>query len=400
MDNFYFKNKSNKINYWISRPLVVNTTCLDEKPYQIISNDKLLIKVQNDIDTHPYKLKYTINGPETNSYYICNFINENYVGDDETQFIYKPDTIKYYMNDSLTICFYSKETEYIQSKMIGLVIAKKAPLVVNDTEFNSVETNFLSIVPKVRGNNLTPLIISILTKELILNYSIGISHYTIGNPIKSPYFSLKYYFHRVINIHRLFDSKFITESYDKINEWIRVYNNFENYLPEQKIIYLNKKTTPHISNDFINLICNNINMYYKSQYKIYEPKSFEQMKQLFNNNTFHHFLFETNNNLKKSKIKNYVCINQIDILNKSNNTSYSNGYIYMGFYENKPDVVIEKLSEFVWKNKILDLITWSDFFNITNSCSKAIKGTGFLKYYLFNIKTCSIPNELNGIVTL
>ena len=109
MDNFYFKNKSNKINYWISRPLVVNTTCLDEKPYQIISNDKLLIKVQNDIDTHPYKLKYTINGPETNSYYICNFINENYVGDDETQFIYKPDTIKYYMNDSLTICFIQKK---------------------------------------------------------------------------------------------------------------------------------------------------------------------------------------------------------------------------------------------------------------------------------------------------
>lgn len=401
MENFYLKKKYNKINYWISRPVIVNTTDLDEKPFQIISNDKLLIKVQNDIDTHPYKLKYTINGPETNSNYICNFINENYVGDDETQFIYKPETIEYYMNDALTICFYSKETEQIESKMIGLVVAKKAILVIANTEFNSVETNFLSIVPKVRGNNLTPLIISMLTKELILNYSIGISHYTIGNPIKSPHFGLKYYFHRVINIHKLFDTKFITESEDKINEWIRIYNNFANYLPEQKIIYLNNKTTPNISDDFINLICKNINLYSKYQYKIYELKSVEQIKQLFNNSTFHHFLFvENNNNLKEPLIKNYICINQINILNKSNNISYSNGYIYMGFYENKPDIVIEKLSEYIWKNKILDLITWSDFFDITQSCTKVIKGTGFLKYYLFNIKTSSIPNEYNGIVTL
>ena len=399
MENFKKKIFFNKINYWISRPVVVDTN-FKEKPYQIISNDKLLIKLQNDIDTHPYKLKYTVNGPETNEFYICNFINENYVGDDEIQLIYKPETIKYYMTNALTICFYSKETEQISSKMIGLVIAKKAILVIADTEFNSVETNFLSIIPKIRGNNLTPLIISILTKELILNYSIGISHYTIGNPIKSTHFGLKYYYHRVINIHKLFDAKFINEPEDKINEWIRIYNNFKNYLPEQKIIYLNKKITSNISDDFINLIFKNINQYSKCQYKIYELKTFEQIKQLLNNSTFHHFLFVENNDLKEQSIKNYICINKINILNKKKNVSYSNGYIYMGFYENKPDIVIEKLSEYIWKNKILDLITWSDFFDTTLTGTKVIKGTGFLKYYLFNIKTCSIPNEYNGIVTL
>lgn len=400
MENLYgkLKNNSIKINYWLSRPVVVDTK-FDEKPFQIISNNKLLIKLQNDIDTHTYKLKYIVNGPEFDYNSICDFINENYVGDDEIQFIYKPETIKYYMNDALTICFFSKETEQIKSKMIGLVVAKKATLVVSDVEFNSVETNFLSIIPKVRGNNLTPLIISILTKELILNYSIGISHYTIGNPIKAPYFSLKYYFHRIINVCNLFKTKFIIEPDDKINDYIKIYNNFDYYLPEQKIIYFNKKITPNVSNNLINLICKNINLYSKYQYKIYELKSFEQMKQLFNTDTFHHFLFVENNS-KEPYIKNYICINQIDILNKLNNSSYSNGYIYTGFYENKPDIVIEKLSEYVWKNKILDLITWSDFFDVTQSCCKIIKGTGFLKYYLFNIKTCSIPNEYNGIVTL
>lgn len=391
---------NSKINYWISRPVDIKLN-YNEKPYQIISNDKLLIKVQNDIDNHPYKLKYTVNGPETNTNYICDFINKNYIVDCETHYIYKPDTIKYYMNNALTICFYSKETENNKSKMIGLVIAKKALLVITDTKFNSVETNFLSICPKVRGNNLTPLIISILTKELILNYSIGISHYTISNPIKSPHFGLKYYFHRMINIKKLFDTRFIIESNDKIIDYIKIYNDFKNYLPEQKILYFNKKITPDISDDFINLICKNINLYSKHQYKIYELKTFEQIKQLFNTDTFHHFLFVENNlDIKKPIIKNYICINQIDVLNKSNNLSYSNGYIYMGFYENKLDIVIEKLSEFVWKNNIFDVITWSDLFNVLESSSKAIKGTGFLKYYLFNIKINPIPNEYNGIVTL
>lgn len=390
----YNKNCSG-INYWISRPLAVDTN-FTEKSYQIISNDKLLIKIQNDIYTHPYKLKYTVNGPETNFNFICNFINKNYVEDDRTKFIYDPETIKYYMNDALTICFYSKETKQLKSKMIGLIISKKTTLVVNDTKFNSVETNFLTLIPKVRGNNLTPLIISILLKELIINHSIGISHYTIANPIKSPHFGLKYYFHRIINIHNLFNTKFITESNDKINDYIKLYNNFENYLPEQKIIYFNKKITSNVSDDFIDLICKNINLYSKSKYKIYELKTFEQIKQLFNNETFHHFLFIEND----FNIKNYVCINQIKVLNKSNNLMYSNGYIYMGFYENKLDIVIEKLAEYIWKNKILDLITWSDFFDVSQSVSKAIKGTGFLKYYLFNIKTNTIPNEYNGIVTL
>jgi len=93
-------------------------------------------------------------------------------------------------------------------------------------------------------------------------------------------------------------------------------------------------------------------------------------------------------------------VNKLNITNIKNNLSYSNGYIYMGFYSNNLDKIIEKLSQFVYLNKIFDVITWSDLFQIENSCCKAIQGTGFLKYYLSNTKICSISNDSNGIVTL
>lgn len=388
---------NSKSNYWMTRPLKVDNN-FNEKPYQIISNEELLIKVQNDINKHPYKLLYTINEPKDLNI-ICEFINKNYTNDENIKSIYKTDIIKYYMKDALILCFYPKKNK-IKSKMIGLIIAKKTKLMINQLEFNSVETNFLSIEPKFRGKNIAPLIISILTKELILQYSIGISHYTINNPIKSPHYCLKYYFHRMINIKNLFDTNFIDDEPNKLNDYIKIYNHFDNYLPEQHIIYFNKKITQKISDDLINLIYLNINSYSKYKYKIYEHKTFEQIKDLFDIESFHHFLFIETNEKHHLKIKNYICLNQIDILNINTNLSYSNGYIYMGFYENNLDILIEKLTEYVWKIKLFDLITWTDFFNISNSYSKAVKGTGFLKYYLFNIKTSVIPYDLNGLITL
>lgn len=396
------------LNYWINSPVKVENQLenSENKSFQIIPNDIILNKMENIIKTHPYKLNYKVNDPNLDLNKLCDFINENYVEETNSQckFIYTTDLLKYYTTNSLVISFYSLETSTHKSKMIGLIVARKSQLNIEDKIFNTTETNFLTLNPKVRNKNLAPLMISILTKELVINYSISTSYYTINNPIKAPHYSLKYYYHRMINIPKLFKSEFISSDLSSMNEYISIYNNFKNFLPNQKVLYINKKNnsnTKIISEDFIDFVYQNINLYSKYKYKIYEYIKKEQLTQLFESETFHHFIFlELNPNTSKSEIKNYICVNELKTLNTKTNEYYLNGYIYTGFYTDPIDIVIEKLSEFLYSNKIIDVITWSDLFDIDNSSTLAVKGNGFLKYYLYNIQIYPIPNEFNGLVTL
>jgi hypothetical protein len=392
------------LNYWINSPVIVNdntTNSKNNKPYQIIQNDILLNKMENIIKTHPYKLDYKVNAPNLDLNKLCKFINKNYIQDFDSiyKFVYTIDLLEYYISNSLVLSFYSKKTELDKSKMIGLIIGKKANLFVNKIKFDTIEVNFLILNPKVRNNNLAPLMISILTKESILNYSIGIAHYTINNPIKAPHYSLKYYYHRMINIPRLFESKFISSDITTIDKYKQLYNNFKDYLPNQTVLYFGKSSNP--SDELIDLIYQNINQYAKNNYTIYEYRTREQIKQIFNSESFHNFIMvESNDEKNKYQVKNYICINEIKTVNINNKKFYSNGYIHMGFYSDSVDFVIEKISQYIYLGNILDVITWSDFFNITNSNTLAIKGTGFLKYYLYNIQIFPISNVLNGLVTL
>jgi hypothetical protein len=400
------------LNYWANSPVKVENSLSDSvnKSFQIISNDILLIKMENIIQKHPYKLNYKVNDSNLSLDKLCDFINENYIEESNSQykFIYTTDLLKYYTKNSLVISFYSLQTETHKSKMIGLIIGRKSELHIQDKIFDTVEANFLTLNPKVRNKNLTSLIVSILTKELILNYSIGTAHYTINNPIKAPHYSLKYYYHRMINIPTLFKSEFISTDLSTdlspIDQYIRMYNNFKNFLPNQKILYINKKNVPDTKttpNDFIDLVCQNINSYSKFKYKIYEYIKREQLTELFESESFHHFIFlESNPDTGKLEIKNYICLNELKTFNSKTNEYYLNGYIYTGFYTNNIDVVIEKLSQYIYTNKILDIITWSDLFDVDNSCVLAVKGSGFLKYYLYNIQIYSISNQFNGLVTL
>jgi len=394
-------NENIKISYWKSNPLIVNEMKNNNNNLkefvQILSNEELLQKVENDINLHKYKLNYTVNEFGLNAYKLCEFINENYIEklDSKFKFVYTPDLIKYYILNSIVICFYSMETNKYKSKMIGLIIGKKTKLYINLIEKNSIEVNFLSLNIKARNKNLTPLMISILIKETILNYSIGIAHFTIQFPIKSPHYGLKYYYHRLINIKKLFDTEFIEDDINNINYYKKIYNNFQKLLPEQQIIYLNKNKFL-ITDELINFIYKNVNIYSKFKYKIYEYRTLEEIKKMFNIDSFHHFIFINNNN----KIINYMCLNELKIANTRNNLLYSNAYIYIGFYLDPIYILIEKISEYVYLNKIFDVITWSDLFDNNLNICKCIKGTGFLKYYLFNFKTCLILNKLNGLVTL
>ena len=235
--------------------------------------------------------------------------------------------------------------------------------------------------------------ISILTKESILNYSTSLSHYTISNEIKAPYFSLKYYYHRIINIKKLLESNFLSKDIN-IEEYKKKYNNFINYLDNQQIIYLK-----NITDELIDYIYHNINLFSKQNYTIFDYKTKEQIKDILNSKSFHNFIFIEPNSDNEYKIKNYICLNELKIINTTNKNYYKNGYIYMGFYDDDINQIIEKLSEYIYLNKILDVITWTDFFKM-NKCLNIINGSSYLKYYLFNTQIFKIENQNNGLVTL
>ena len=187
--------------------------------------------------------------------------------------------------------------------------------------------------------------------------------------------------------NNFFDNSLNSEEY-KIYKIFNYDQNIEKY----NILHLNNDTA-NISEDIIKLIYQNLTIFNKIKYEIYQNKTFQQFKKLFYSKSFHHFIF-----LDNFKIKNYFCLYQIKNKNDIVNDFYKNGFIYITFYENDPNDLIEFLSEYVYINKIFDLISWNDFFNIT-SC-KAIQGTGFLKYYFFNTEIYNIHPWNNGLVTL
>lgn len=383
-------------SYWKNNPLSVLIST-DNKSQninfkQILSNKNLLDHINEQLNYFSKKIKninnliYKINDTNFDINTITNFINQNYIKD----FIYPQDIIKYFCEDSLIVSLYDQQNNKII--LVGLIIGKKTTLLINQNHLDSVEVNFLTLKNEYRNNNLAPYLITLLTKFVIINYKLGIAHYTIYNPINSPHYCLKYFYHRPIMIKKLIKNNFFDNSLN--SEEYKIYKifNYDQNIEKYNILHLNNDTA-NISEDIIKLIYQNLTIFNKIKYEIYQNKTFQQFKKLFYSKSFHHFIF-----LDNFKIKNYFCLYQIKNKNDIVNDFYKNGFIYITFYENDPNDLIEFLSEYVYINKIFDLISWNDFFNIT-SC-KAIQGTGFLKYYFFNTEIYNIHPWNNGLVTL
>ena len=323
--------------YWLNNPLKVTQT--EDTFEQVLDNEKLLKHVQKHIDNSEFNLDYKIN-EDIEIIKLCSFIDHNYIDPSGDAFVYTPDIIEYYIDNSIVISFY-------KDKMIGLIIGKKTQLIINGNNYNSVEVNFLSLIPEYRNKNITPLLISILTKEVVLNYNIGIAHYTINTNIRSPHYGLKYFYHRFINIEKLFECEFIEKNSFDMKKKFNTFN-YDKNLNKQKIFYYNSANKrQNISENIIKLIYDNLCLFNNFKYKIFENKSYDDIKKTFLNKSFHHFIFHENYN-----IKNYVCICRMKMANIITRKRYDNGYINNIFYEDEPNNLIEYLSEYIFNNNI------------------------------------------------
>jgi hypothetical protein len=151
--------------------------------------------------------------------------------------------------------------------------------------------------------------------------------------------------------------------------------------------------------DLINVLYNKYIDYAKKTYDVYEIITLQEFENTFNNDSFYHFILRK----KESKdIISYICMFRLDTFNSQKNTGYKGGYLYYMFFNDnvKKENVIEYINEYIYKNSIFDVITFTDIFNFDYNNIKCISGTGLLRYYLFNMKCNSIENSKNGLITI
>jgi hypothetical protein len=402
------------MSFWLNKPVQVTT----ENSKQILSNTELLLKINKEISESKLKLDYNVLNNETlylKKDQILQFINDNYkTSNDSFSLVYKKDTLDFFLNENnvLVIEFYPKSNP----KQIGLIIGKKENIVINNNSFNSLEVNFLCLNEKLRNLHVSSLMINILTKECVERFDIGTAYYTIGKPIKSPSFCTKKMFHRPINISNLIETEFLDS--DNENFYRKTYNSFKSkslfskfksqVFYNTKITYISKSKNQDRStselNGIVNDIYNGLDSYQKSNYKIYENISKDIIRNLLENDSFHHFLFYS----ITGKLENYFCFMELDTLNTNNQKIFKNGVLYKMFSSDTTDnyalkpysvILMEEISKYVYEKKLFDVITVHDIFK-NQASFNYLNGTGILKYYMFNMTIPKIEHYENGLVTI
>lgn len=384
-------------SFWENKPLYIE----DMSSFnQILTNSELLDKINQEIDSSRYQLDYKVynNVDLTNSNKLDSiqaFINKNYITSTDSAFklVYSTELLKFCLHNSLLIEFSPKNK---QDTVIGYIVGKKVDLRIKDKSLPCLEVNFLCLMPKLRSLGVSSYMINVLTRECVDRYNIGIAHYTIGTRINSPHFGEKQFYHRLLNIDNLNNAGFYASNED-LNLHKRICNTF-NY----KYNYNTKHSITYINNDDSNIelithLYAKYLEYCEETYDIYEEIDFNTFKSSFSNKEFHHFIIKDKST---DKIKSYVCLFTLDTLNNDRNISYKCGYYYYMWFESKPQNSLEYIHEYIFKNNIVDIISFSDIFSFDVSGIKAIRGSSQLRYYLFNMGSQIIENKRNGLITI
>ena len=387
-----------KHSFWMNKPVYVEQKQIN-KCEQILTNDELLKYISNELENTRIKLNYSIKNlnqlSETEQYKILNFINANYISstDNDFKLLYSLDLLKYYADNALLIEFYPKSNSY--NNVVGYIIGKSHETIIDQKNINCLEVNFLCIIPELRNLGLSGFMINTLTKESILNYNISVAHYTIFSEIKSPHFSKKKIYYRIINIPKLLNTGFINNDAN-IPLYKKIYNTFSYRKNNTNIVYINGNDHENVNDHFIDTLYNRYIEYAHNTYDIYNYISFEDFKKTFYNKSFHHFIIYNNS----GEIVAYVCMFNINILNTHTNLTYNSGYLYNMFFEIQIEDTLEYIHEYIYNNDIFDVITFTDIFYFDYNNIKCIPGSGYLHYYLFNSKVKKIENYKNGLITI
>lgn len=370
------------MSYWKTMPVIVHKEINKETFTNIVSNQSILDKIDNENKNIPEGFTYKIFEKEhlTKDFIleIKEFFDINYSDKIEYDF----DFYKFFMNNGIVFVFYKDNLK------IGYLISKKKTYVIYQNIEDVIEVSFLCILKSHRNLHITPYIINIIVKESILRYNISINTYSISSTINSTPYCTKRIFHRPIKIDNLLKNRFLHKDED--------YNEFYKFnTSKYRIEYYNKEIP---NSKILDKLYLKLQLFKQENFKMYEIVNISELIKLFNNNSFEHFIFYDKNN----NIINYVCNYLITI--KTDYGSYTNSTIYSMFL-NKYTVkniskVLESISYFHYQNKSknsVDLLSFYDMFNDTKNI-KCLSGEGITNYYIFNYKMFTIKNTDNCIV--
>ena len=372
---------------WNNKPIQVESQDIGST---IICSDVLYKHLINDINNSRFKLKYKVLYSKELSrnkmLKILEFINNNYIGayeSDSYKFIYTIELLEFYCRDAIILEFYID----LNSVIVGYVIGKSSKVYLCGNIINTSESNFLCLLPKLRNLGLGPFIINSLGKEVIDNLSIATSHYTVSDRINSPFFSEKIFYNRYINLDNLYNAGYILNNVNKR------YNKFEfpRYFCKWNIKYINGDIKEE-DKKIIKVLYEKYIEYCKKTYDIFELIDLEEFSDVFFNKSFYNFIIY---NLE-GVIIGYVCLFRLDLLDLKN--VIRNGYYYYMFFE---DIrILEYINKFMYDNDILDLVTFSDIFNVNYDDIKCVRAGSIFRYYFYNIKCPVIKNYKNGLITI
>jgi hypothetical protein len=380
-----------KAGFWSNKPVKIS---IDGTFNNIYSKDDILSKVNKEIKENRFKLEYSIlDGNELSVtsnkiHEIVEFININYIGSmrDSFKLIYTDELFSFYCKDSIILEFSSSSNS---RKVVGYVVGKKCKISLYHSIFDTSEVNFLCIIPNLRSLGLSSYMINVLTKEIILKYDVTTSHYTISAPIKTPYFGEKSFYYRFINVYNLHKIKFISNTHKSYN----IFNYDEQY--NYTIKYINGCGIDSILGTSL---YDKYISYCKNTYDIYDIANYEEFNKSFFNSMFHHFIIYNDG----KEVVSYVSLFRLDTFNNNMKMSIKTGYYYYMFFENKSKIVndLEYINKYIYDNRIFDMLTFTDIFNVDYESMNCIKGSSILRYYLYNINIPLINNKKNGLITI
>jgi hypothetical protein len=379
-----------KDSFWSNKPVEIS----NNSEFSILNTkDEMLKLVNKEIELNRFKLKYHVlncNDLSLNKIdNIVKFINKNYVEsyDESYKLIYTVELFKFYCKNCIILEFHPQNKDTI----VGYIIGKKSSVSIYNNIFDTSEVNFLCIIPSLRSLGLASYMINVLSKEIVFRYNIITSHYTVSVPIKSLYFGEKYFYHRFINIDNLYKIKYIKELTDK-------YSIF-NYDKKFDTLYtLEYKTGCDIDSTLATCLYDKYINYCKNTYDIYEFINYDDFKRGFLNKMFHHFIIYN----KDKSIVSYVSLFRLDTFNVNLKDSIKTGYYYYMFFDDKSNIVnyLEYINKYIYDNKIFDILTFTDIFDINYSNMNCIKGSSIMRYYFYNMKIPRLINSRNGMITI
>lgn len=375
-------------SFWSNKPVEIS----NDNIITILQNkEDILNKINKEIECNKFKVQYEI--LDGNKLHIdkidniVNFMNKNYVesSDESYSLVYTPDLFSFYCKNSIILEFYPLNN----TKSIGYIIGKRSKVSLYNKILDTSEVNFLCIVPALRSLGLASYMINMLSREMILQYDIITSHYTVSTPIKIPYFGEKTFYHRFINFDNLYKVNFMSN----LQLGLRNKFNFDKKL-NYHVKYLNN-VEPDSS--LVDNLYSKYLAFCKVTYDIYEIVSLDEFKRSFMNKMFHHFIV-----YKKNKIMAYISLFRLDTMYKCIQTSIKAGYYYYMFFDGKLNITncLEVVNKYIYDHSIFDILTFTDIFDINYNDINCIKGSSYLRYYFYNMKLPNISNKRNGMITI